>query len=246
MIKLEELTIKELELKLNKTISSLTDTHIDRGTVRYSMIRLLKDTYPTYPIHTTHTHNSQFTIKVGGMSLRFKPSVKGTGEYVTVSKTRNKAVMKPNGVKFFSACVNINSSEYILDDNNETQFKRDNYKDIQIDFTKSCKSKIKELMSFDNICSVYSIEKLRGKHFENIASNYFMKLAPWMNTDEPIKIDGEWNLNVVKKHVPSHWFDGVTHIGTDDDMDDFIEDNVKKYYTSMVDNHIKSQIKGLV
>ena len=104
---IEEMTIKELENYFNYLIKGLTYTSIEPSLTRGYMIDEIRDKCGGFNISSYLTNDSEISIKICGVNVKFKVSVKGNGEYISVSKTKNKEVKGVGKLKFLSAGFNL-------------------------------------------------------------------------------------------------------------------------------------------
>lgn len=175
---LENLTPLELEDYFNSLLVDNDYQGLEPRDVRNKMYRIISDEiggedYGMWSSRTTGTH---FDMTIDGIKVEFTVSIKGTGVYQPVSKTRNKEVKGFGKVKLVSAKRNLFSMpwwEYSQDKQSIVKSGSVSSKaDTNVSYTKKDNVPFSQMLLKENIDARFDKEPLVEEIVLNMAQPY--------------------------------------------------------------------------
>lgn len=175
---LADLTPAELEDYFNSLLANNDYQSLEPRNVRDEMYRVIADAigeteYDMWSSRTTGTH---FSMKIGRMGLSFTVSIKGTGNYRTVSRTRNKEVKGFGKVKLVSVGRNLFSMPcWSYSDDRKSIVKSGSTSsdaNTSIEYTKKDNVPFNQMLSKENIDARLDKEPLKDEIVLKMAQPY--------------------------------------------------------------------------
>jgi hypothetical protein len=234
------MTLSELESHFNEMVKQSTYTSTNQTSIRNKMIKIVQDYCGALPyqydIYVGCTRGTRFSMTISGVRVSFKVSVKSTGEYVAVSRSRNKLIKGVGRLKVMGVSKSLLFLPQWELDEDKMLVERVGYSSgqnsVSVAYNADEDIKICDMLSRENIDSRINHHKMEVAIVEGLASKYCTKVAyRYFGKDSSIKVF-RWGL---RKCLPKVMCKELPFRITIAELDKEITRMVKKIYCKEIE-----------